>query len=176
MKPTFPNLAVRDISCLLNVVKIGLHGKQSCVVKRHLFHTLCYLHHVDNLGSTSGECRMTTLWGLEINVINDWLLIVNIGPMVICNYRPNIRTYAAHVRICCCSIGACLLWFILLKLDRGHWTQFWILRSRHSPQTSYFKNRSVVLTLSDYPAENQEYVQTTPVAWIPFGFWSLKSN
>ena len=165
-----------DISCWLNVVKIGLPGKQSCVVKIHLFHTLCYLHNVANLGSTSSECHMTTLWGMEVNVINDWLLILKIGAMVICNHRPYLRIYAVHVRICCCSIAACALWFILLKLDSGHWTKFWILRSRHSPQTSYFKNRSLDLTLSDYPAGNPEYVQTTPAWRIPLGFWSLKSN
>ena len=45
--------------------------------------------------------------------------------------------------------------------------------SKSSPefkQTSYFKNRSLDLTLSDYPAGNPEYVQTTPVGHIPFGF------
>ena len=37
-------------------------------------------------------------------------------------------------------------------------------------QTSYFKNRSLDLTLSDYLAGNPEYFQTTPAAHIPFGF------
>ena len=32
------------------------------------------------------------------------------------------------------------------------------------------KNRSLDLTLSDYPAGNTEYVQTTPAGHIPFGF------
>ena len=37
-------------------------------------------------------------------------------------------------------------------------------------QTSYFQNRSLDLTLSDYPAGNPEYVQTTPAGHIFFGF------
>ena len=36
--------------------------------------------------------------------------------------------------------------------------------------TSYFKNQSLHLTLSDSPAGNLEYVQTTPAGHIPFGF------
>ena len=43
-------------------------------------------------------------------------------------------------------------------------------------QTSYFKNRSLDLTLSDYPAGNPEYVQATSAGQIPFGFWILKSD
>ena len=35
-------------------------------------------------------------------------------------------------------------------------------------QTSGFKNRSLDLTLSDYPAGNLEYVQTTPAGHILF--------
>ena len=36
-------------------------------------------------------------------------------------------------------------------------------------QTSYFKNRSLELTLSDYPGGNPEYVQTTPAGHILLG-------
>ena len=36
-----------------------------------------------------------------------------------------------------------------------------------SKQTSYFKKRSLDLTLSDFPAGNPEYVQTTPADTFP---------
>ena len=37
-------------------------------------------------------------------------------------------------------------------------------------QISYFKSQSLDLTLSEYPAGNPEYVQTTPAGHILFGF------
>ena len=41
-------------------------------------------------------------------------------------------------------------------------------------QTSYLRNRSLDLTLSDYRTGKPEYGQTTPAGHIFFGFWSLK--
>ena len=46
----------------------------------------------------------------------------------------------------------------------------WPISLLESHQTSGFKNRSLDLTLSDYPAGNPEYVQTTPAGHILFGF------
>ena len=45
-----------------------------------------------------------------------------------------------------------------------------VLLTDSSSQTSGFKNRSLDLTLSDYPAGNPEYVQTTIAGHILFGF------
>ena len=44
------------------------------------------------------------------------------------------------------------------------------LYKRYFCQTLGFKNQSLDLTLSDYPAENPKYVRTTPAGHILFRF------